>query len=142
MANPWGSGSYGIGEYGTGLEDIDVFPTGIGASISLGNETTTAEVNEGWGRVEWGNFAWGDAYSVQTGSVSAQTAVGAVSTKIGVSVLVQGIALSTAIGEETTQADGIVSLTGNSISIVTGNETTQADVIVSLTGNSIFNCYR
>ena len=105
MSNPWGSGSYGIGDYGTGIEDIDAFPTGIGASISLGNETTTAEVNEGWGRDLWGSMVWGDAYSVQTGSVSAQTAIGAVSTQIDVSVLVQGIALSTAIGEETTQAD-------------------------------------
>jgi hypothetical protein len=134
MSNPWGSGSYGIGEYGTGLENVDVFPTGIGASISLGNETTTAEVNEGWGRVEWGNLAWGDAYSAQTGSVSAQTAIGAVSTQIDVSVLVQGIALSSAIGNETIKADAIVTPNGITLSVVTGDEATQADAIVTPNG--------
>ncbi len=59
MSLPWGSNAYGIGEFGTGLENITAFPTGIGASASLGNETTVAEVNEGWGRLTWGENGWG-----------------------------------------------------------------------------------
>ena len=38
---------------------LNVNVTGQALSTSLGSVTTTAEVNVGWGRTEWGAQAWG-----------------------------------------------------------------------------------
>jgi len=80
----------------------DVSVTGIQANLSMGEEdiargiqqdvtgsqlTTTPGavtiddqflIGAGWGRDSWGSMVWGDAYSAQTGSVSATISVGAV----------------------------------------------------------------
>ena len=107
----WGGATWGNQGWGD-LTDTTVDLSGISLSTSIGIITTTAEINAGWGRAEWGSLVWGEAYSVQTGSVSAQTAVGSVSAFTDVSISVQGIALSTAIGDEIPQADAIVTPSG------------------------------
>jgi len=99
MSLPWGSNAYGIGEFGTGLENIDVFPTGIGASASLGNETTTAEVNEGWGRLTWGENGWGIQGDVLVSGVSGSVSLGNESISIDALPIPNGINSTATVGD-------------------------------------------
>ena len=46
----WNSGNFGANNWGGQFNNI---------GISLGNESITAEVNEGWGRFTWGENVWG-----------------------------------------------------------------------------------
>ena len=150
----------------------DVVVSGISLSAAIGNDSATpigqnvsvtgivsttgitaatidtlGLIGSGWGRDLWGSMVWGDAYSVQTGSVSAQTAIGAVSTQIDVSVLAQGIVLSTAIGDEIPQADAIVTPSGialigsivenEALTIVESNVVVDLNTPVDVTGSSL-----
>ncbi len=58
-----GSGTWGAGVWGQNqwndLADPTFTLTGIALSASLGDETTVGEINTGWGRANWGDFAWG-----------------------------------------------------------------------------------
>jgi hypothetical protein len=51
MANAWGSGSYGVGEFGTGLQNVTLVLDGQAMSATSGNLGTSTEVNLGWGRL-------------------------------------------------------------------------------------------
>ena len=105
----------------------EIFPTGLQINVVTGNEgigigvpvsgissstnigTATIDdlglIGSGWGRANWGDFVWGDNYSVQTGSVSAQTAINSVTIQANSDVEVQGQSLLTSIGNELTEAD-------------------------------------
>jgi hypothetical protein len=61
-------------------------------------------------------MVWGDAYSVQTGSVSAQTAINGVTTQANADVEVQGQSLSITTGNELPEADANVFPNGISLS--------------------------
>ena len=56
----WGAGFWGQNQWND-LADPTFTVTGIAFSASLGDETTVGEINLGWGRVNWGDFAWGIA---------------------------------------------------------------------------------
>src|SRR5210317_874149 len=99
MSLPWGSNAYGIGEFGTGLENITTFPTGIGASASLGNETTVAEVNEGWGRLTWGENGWGIQGDVLVSGVSGSVSLGNESISIDALPIPNGINSTATVGD-------------------------------------------
>lgn len=103
----------------TGLADANPDANVIGSSLQVNtNNVTIPElglIGSGWGRDLWGSLVWGDNYSTQTGSVSAQTAINGVSTQIDVDVQVQGQQLSVVTGNETPQANANVFPTGISI---------------------------
>ena len=80
---------------------------GVGADVqgstmtsSIGSATVdeTTLTGEGWGRGEWGEFAWGDNYSVQ----------------------VTGIELTSSIGEETAFTDITVNVSGQQLGLTQG----------------------
>jgi len=56
----WGTGFWGQNQWNDSA-DPTFTVTGIALSASLGDETTVGEINTGWGRVNWGDFAWGIA---------------------------------------------------------------------------------
>jgi len=60
-----GSGTWGVGTWGQNqwndLADPTFTVTGIALTASLGDETTVGEINTGWGRAGWNDFAWGIA---------------------------------------------------------------------------------
>jgi hypothetical protein len=80
---------------------IGVNVTGAQAATSIGTATVdeTTLTGEGWGRAEWGSFAWGDNYSVQ----------------------VNGISLTSSIGEETAFTDVAVDVTGSELTSTFAN---------------------
>ena len=56
----WNTGSWSQNQWGDNANPT-VIPTGFGMSAALGDESSTTEINVGWGRVEWGKQAWGIA---------------------------------------------------------------------------------
>ena len=75
----WGTGSWGQNQWNDSANPSFTV-TGIALSASLGDETTVGEINAGWGRLNWGDSAWGiqgnllapgDAVTATLGSVVA-----------------------------------------------------------------------
>ena len=56
----WGAGFWGQNQWND-LADPTFTVTGIALTASLGDESTVGEINFGWGRANWGDFAWGIA---------------------------------------------------------------------------------
>jgi len=93
--------------------------TGIGAGVtgqSLSTSIGTATVDEttltgeGWGRAEWGEFAWGDNFSVQ----------------------VTGIQLTSSIGNETAITDVTVGVSGSQLTSTFGSFSIISDVGITV----------
>jgi len=103
-----------------GLLDANPDANVIGQSLSTNINGVTIDdlglIGSGWGRELWGSMVWGDAYSVQTGSVSAQTAINGVTTQANADVEVQGQSLSITTGNELPEADANVFPNGISLS--------------------------
>ena len=89
--------SMGIGQT---LVGIGAITSGISMTSSIGAATVdeTTLTGEGWGRGEWGEFAWGDNFSVQ----------------------VTGQSLTSSIGNETATTDVTVGVTGQSLTSTQG----------------------
>ena len=96
--------SMGVGQVQVGIGAI---VSGISMSSSIGAATVdeTTLTGEGWGRGEWGEFAWGDNFSVQ----------------------VTGQSLTSSIGNETAFTDVTVGVTGSSITSTQGSFAIQID---------------
>ena len=88
----------------------NVSVTGIASTTGITAATidTLGLIGSGWGRDLWGSMVWGDAYSVQTGSVSAQTAITGVTTQANADVQAQGQSLTVVTGDEVPEANANV----------------------------------
>jgi len=82
-----GSGTWGVGTWGQNqwndLADPSFTVTGQALTASLGNETSSTEVNVGWGRVEWGKQAWGIAGTLIAPGDAVTANLGSVTTSAG-----------------------------------------------------------
>jgi len=90
--------SIGIGQVSIGIGAVT---SGLQLASSIGTTTIDESIltGEGWGRAEWGEFAWGVNYSV---ALTGQT-------------------LTSSIGEETAFTDVTVSVTGQELTSTFGN---------------------
>jgi hypothetical protein len=116
MATAWGSKSWSIGEFGTGDENILVFPTGQSLTSSLNSVLVVAEVNNGWGAYSWGLTGWGTntaSPNVQLTGQSLTTSLNSVSFLIDGSVLLTGQNLSTALNPVSITGTANLTLTTN-----------------------------
>ena len=95
-----------------GLADANPDANVIGQSLTTAINGVTIDelglIGSGWGRANWGDFVWGDNYSVQTGSVSLQTAITGVTTQANADVQVQGQSLTIITGDEVPEANANV----------------------------------
>lgn len=84
-----GSGTWGAGVWGQNqwndLADPTFTLTGIALSASLGDETTVGEINLGWGRAGWNDFAWGIAGNLIAPGDAVTATLGTVVASIDVS---------------------------------------------------------
>ena len=80
----WGAGFWGQNQWND-LADPTFTVTGIALSASLGDETTVGEINLGWGRAGWNDFAWGVAGNVVPTGVALTGALGTPVASIDVS---------------------------------------------------------
>ena len=143
-----GSGTWGLGTWGQNqwndLADPTFTVTGIALSASLGDETTVGEINTGWGRANWGDFAWGvvgnvvatgDAVTATLGNVVASidvstgpstnnnqlitTNLASVAVEITNTVFPTGIAMTNSLGTADAGPDAMA--TGNAMSMGLGS---------------------
>ena len=80
----WGAGFWGQNQWND-LADPTFTVTGIALSASLGDETTVGEINTGWGRANWGDFAWGVVGNVVATGDAVTATLGTVVASIDVS---------------------------------------------------------
>ena len=124
MATAWGSKGWSIGEFGTGDENILVFPTGQSLASSLNSVLVIAEVNDGWGAYSWGLTGWGTSTAspnVQLTGQSLTTSLNSVSFLIEGSVSLIGQSLTSSFGEETITGTANLTLTTNLANLTLNN---------------------
>ena len=80
----WGAGFWGQNQWND-LADPTFTVTGIALTASLGDETTVGEINLGWGRANWNDFAWGVAGNVVPTGLPITGALGSETISIDVS---------------------------------------------------------
>jgi len=142
-----GSGTWGAGVWGQNqwndLADPTFTVTGIALSASLGDETTVGEINTGWGRSGWNDFAWGiagnliapgDAVTATLGtpviSIDVSTGpstnnnqlittnLGSVTIDIATTIFQTGLPMTSALGTADAGPDAMA--TGNAMSMGLG----------------------
>ncbi len=75
----WGAGTWGQNQWND-LADPSFTVTGIALTASLGDESSSTEVNVGWGRQEWGLQGWGIAGTTIPTGIAASFSLGTVTT--------------------------------------------------------------
>ena len=138
----WGTGFWGQNQWND-TADPTFTVTGIALTASLGDETTVGEINLGWGRANWGDFAWGVAGNVVptglpiTGTLASvvasidvspgpstnnnqliTTALGSVTVDIATTIFQTGFALTNSLGTADAGPDAMA--TGNAMSMGLG----------------------
>jgi len=139
----WGTGFWGQNQWND-TADPTFTVTGIALTASLGDETTVGEINLGWGRANWGDFAWGVAGNVVptglpiTGTLASvvasidvspgpstnnnqliTTALGSVTVDIATTIFQTGFALTNSLGTADAGPDAMA--TGNAMSMGLGS---------------------
>ena len=160
MANAWGELSWSTGSWGE-QNNISVSLTGQQLNNAQGNVIISAEVNEGWGRLEWGEFDWGtNTASIQVdltgiglvvnlGTVDAKPVT--IASPAGIGLIVEegivdpspdatvvgiGLSASIAVGS-VVEADANVSITGFALEIAQGQAELDAVTFAVLTGQEL-----
>ena len=75
----WNTGSWGQNQWNDNANPT-LIVTGFGMSAALGDESSSTEVNVGWGRQEWGLQGWGIAGTTIPTGISATFNLGTVTT--------------------------------------------------------------
>ena len=116
----WNTGSWSQNQWGDNA-NATVVPTGFGMSAALGDESSSTEINTGWGRQEWGLQGWGIAGTTIPTGISATFSLGTVTTTADANtgpstnnnqLLTTGLGSVTAFGLATVDVTGFA-LTNN-----------------------------
>ena len=116
----WNTGSWGQNQWNDNANPSPTI-TGFGMSAALGDESSSTEVNLGWGRVEWGTQAWGiagtlvatgDAVTANLGSVTTSADANTGPSTNNNQTLTTGLGTVTAFGLALVEPSGF-SLTSN-----------------------------
>ena len=75
----WNTGSWGQNQWNDNANPTPIV-TGFGMSAALGDESSSTEVNVGWGRQEWGLQGWGIAGTTIPTGISTTFSLGTVTT--------------------------------------------------------------
>ena len=94
----FGTGPWSENQWGDNSDPV-VQPSGIGFTATLGDETTAGEINNGWGRLTWGNQAWGIAGTLIAEGDAATLSLGTTTTQIDVLPIPSGIPMTSVVGD-------------------------------------------
>ena len=107
----WSVGTWGINQWGD-QTDPTVQITGQALSANLGTATVNTEINLGWGRLEWGEQAWGIAGTLIPTGVSLSGNLGTLGFQGDVTVIPTGLPLTNTLSSVTATGLAEVDLTG------------------------------
>jgi len=116
----WNTGSWGQNQWNDNANPT-LIPTGFSISAALGDESSSTEINLGWGRQEWGLQGWGiagtfiatgDAVTASLGSVTTTANANTGPSTNNNQLLTAGLGSVTAFGLAVVDATGF-SLTNN-----------------------------
>ena len=138
----WNTGSWGQNQWNDNANPSPIV-TGLGMSAALGDESSSTEVNLGWGRQEWGLQGWGiagtfvatgDAVTANLGSVTTSADANTGPSTNNNQTLTTGLGSVTAFGLAQVNATGFP-LT-NSLGIVDAGPDAMAtgDAVVASLG--------
>ena len=94
----FGTGPWNVNQWGDNANPT-IQLTGIALTNSLGDETTAGEINNGWGRLEWGVQAWGIAGSLIAEGDATTINLGTATTQIDVLPIPSGIPMTAVVGD-------------------------------------------
>ena len=130
--------SLGIGQVVSGIGAIT---TGSSLTSSIGAATVdeTTLTGEGWGRAEWGEFAWGGNFSVQVVGQSLTSSIGNETAFTDVTAEVTGQSMTSTQGIISLQGDfGIVVFAAeDQLDFTVGTVGFDANALVEVSGISI-----
>ena len=131
--------SMGVGQVQIGVGAI---VSGISMNSNIGQATIDGDIltGEGWGRGEWGEFAWGDNFSVQVTGQSLTSSIGNETAFTDVTVGVTGSSLTSTQGSFAIQIDQdiFVFASEDQLDIINGGVLgTSGIAVVDVTGSSI-----
>jgi hypothetical protein len=150
----WGRSAWGLESWSVNYQNANISLTGYSIPITLGDETTAGEINEGWSNHTWGEFGWGTGGTVLLQGISLSANLNSVSIAnevnvgwssdtwgyetwgtSGLLVDVTGINLTTTIDDVTIKADAATGeLTGEEMTTVVGDALGSATVDADVTG--------
>jgi hypothetical protein len=150
----WGRSAWGLESWSVNYQNANISLTGYSIPITLGDETTAGEINEGWSNNTWGEYGWGTAGTVLAQGNSLSTNLNSVSINAevnigwgsdtwgyetwgisGLTVDLTGIGLTATLDNLTINADGQTGvLTGEEMTTVVGDALGSATVDADVTG--------
>jgi hypothetical protein len=135
MASTWNTGFWGQNNYGD-QSNVTIEQTGFSLSSTLGTISITAEINQGWGRLTWGENGWGVLGDVLVTGQQLTSTTGSVTTQAGASAQPTGISASFSLpGTVTFDIGALVIPTGISATATAGTPTLLGDANLSVTGS-------
>jgi hypothetical protein len=135
MASTWNTGFWGQNNWGD-QSNITEQPTGFSLSSTLGSISITAEINEGWGRLTWGENGWGVLGDVLVTGQQLTSSINSVTPQAGASAQPTGISASFSLpGTVTFDIGALVIPTGISATATAGTPTLLGDANLSVTGS-------
>ena len=114
-----------------------VAPTGVAVTSSVGTATVDERflVGSGWGRLSWGNQAWGVVYGVIPNGLSANSAVGTSTITADCNISVTGVAATSTVGAVAgVSTDILITQTGLGLTSSVGTSTIEITFGAVVTG--------
>lgn len=112
----WGAGTWGQNQWND-LADPTFSVTGIALTASLGDESSSTEINTGWGRQEWGLQGWGIAGTTIPTGISLSANLGTLGMQGDVTITPTGNPLTATLSSVT--AVGLAEVTPTGIPLTT-----------------------
>ena len=130
----WSAGFWGQNQWND-LADPTFTVTGVAATATLGTTTEiSGEINNGWGRANWGDFAWGIAANLIATGNAATMNLGSSTASIDVTPTIGNFNITGTLGSVTTTSVVEVFPTGFALTSTLANVDAGPDAMA--TGNA------
>ena len=126
----WSVGTWGINQWGD-QTDPTLQVTGQALSGNLGSVTVNAEINLGWGRLEWGEQAWGIAGTLIATGNSLSGNLGTIGMQGDVTVIPTGVSITGASGTAAAEGLAEVDVTGLPLTAAQGTADAGPDAMAT-----------